>query len=123
MTRAAIVLVLLGACSSDDPCADVRGACLALSEGASAEEVQTALIEIEPGGTIAFGEGTFSFEVDLSLDVDDVTIKGAGQGATTLSFAPVEPEKCSVPKTATICGPPPPSSTSAPPDSVTSRPS
>jgi parallel beta-helix repeat protein len=49
--------------------------------------VQTALIEIEPGGTIAFGEGTFSFEVDLSLDVDNVTIKGAGQGATTLSFA------------------------------------
>jgi parallel beta-helix repeat protein len=87
MTRAALVLVLLGACSSDDPCKDVSGACVALSEGASAEEVQTALIEIEPGGTIAFGEGTFSFEVDLSLDVDDVTIKGAGQSATTLSFA------------------------------------
>src|SRR5689334_2972256 len=87
MRRAAIALVLLGACSSEDPCADVSGTCIGLTAGASAEEVQTALIEIAPGGTIAFGEGTFSFEVDLSLDVDGVTIRGAGRDATTLSFA------------------------------------
>jgi parallel beta-helix repeat protein len=87
MTRAALVLLLLGACGSEDPCADVSGACIGLTEGASAEEVQTALIEIAPGGTIAFGKGTFSFEVDLSLDVDGVTIRGAGRDATTLSFA------------------------------------
>jgi parallel beta-helix repeat protein len=86
MTRAAIVLVLLGACS-DDPCADVTGTCIGLTDGASGEEVQTALIEIAPGGTVAFGAGTFAFEVDLSLDVDGVTIRGAGQDATTLSFA------------------------------------
>ncbi len=60
---------------------------MGLTEGASAEEVQTAMIEIAPGGTLAFGEGTFSFEVDLSLDVDGVTIRGAGQDKTTLSFA------------------------------------
>jgi parallel beta-helix repeat protein len=60
---------------------------VALTEGATAEEVQTAMIEIAPGGTIAFGKGTFSFEVDLSLDVDGVTVRGAGQDATTLSFA------------------------------------
>ncbi len=89
MTRAAIFLVLLGACGSsgDDPCERVTGACIGLTEGASAEEVQTALIEIEPGGTVAFGRGTFSFEGDLSLDVDGVTIRGAGRDATTLSFA------------------------------------
>lgn len=87
MTRAAIVLVLLGACSSDDPCDGVSGPCIGLTSGASAEEVQTALIEIEPGGTVAFGAGRFSFEVDLSLDVDGVTIRGAGPDATTLSFA------------------------------------
>jgi parallel beta-helix repeat protein len=88
MTRAAILLVLLGACgSSEDPCERVTGPCIGLSEGASAEEVQTALIEIEPGGTVAFGRGTFSFEGDLSLDVDGVTIRGAGRDATTLSFA------------------------------------
>jgi parallel beta-helix repeat protein len=88
MTRAALLLVLLGACgSSDDPCQRVMGPCIGLSEGASAEEVQTALIEIEPGGTVAFGRGKFSFEGDLSLDVDGVTIRGAGRDATILSFA------------------------------------
>jgi parallel beta-helix repeat protein len=87
MRRAAIALVLLGACSSEDPCEGVTGTCIGLTAGASAEEVQTALIEIAPGGTIAFGKGTFAFEVDLSLDVDGVTIQGAGRDATTLSFA------------------------------------
>jgi parallel beta-helix repeat protein len=87
MTRIAILLVLLGACGGDDPCADATGTCIALTEGATAEEVQTALIEIEPGGTVAFGPGTFAFEGDLSLDVDSVTIRGAGRDATTLSFA------------------------------------
>ena len=91
MRRAEIIFVLLGtslgACSSEDPCEGVSGTCVALTEGASAEEVQTAMIEVAPGGTLAFGEGTFSFEVDLSLDVDNVTIRGAGQDKTTLSFA------------------------------------
>ena len=91
MRSAELALVLLGtslpACSSEDPCEAVAGTCVGLTEGATAEEVQTALIEIAPGGTVAFGEGTFSFEVDLSLDVDGVTIRGAGQDATTLSFA------------------------------------
>ncbi|HEX5059022.1 MAG TPA: parallel beta-helix domain-containing protein [Kofleriaceae bacterium] len=48
--------------------------------------MQTALIEIESGGTVAFGAGTFNVRTDLSLDVDNVTIKGAGMDATTLSF-------------------------------------
>jgi len=90
MTRAAplaLLLALLGACSDEDPCADVDGTCVGLVAGASTEEVQTALIQIEPGGTIAFGKGKFSFEVDLSLDVDGVTLRGAGRDATTLSFA------------------------------------
>ena len=87
MKRAAIALVLLGACSSEDPCADATGPCIALTEGAGAEEIQTALIEIAPGGTVAFGPGRFPLEVDLSLDVDGVTIRGAGRDETTLSFA------------------------------------
>ncbi|MGE3764347.1 MAG: parallel beta-helix domain-containing protein [Kofleriaceae bacterium] len=76
----------LAACGEDDPCEGVTGTCIALTEGASAMEVQTAFIEIESGGTIAFGEGTFSFATDLSLDVDGVTIKGAGMDSTILSF-------------------------------------
>jgi parallel beta-helix repeat protein len=85
--RIAILLSFLVAACSDDPCEGVSGKCIGLSSGASAEEVQTALIEIEEGGTVAFGAGTFSFETDLSLDVDNVTIRGAGENKTTLSFA------------------------------------
>jgi parallel beta-helix repeat protein len=79
-------LCLLG-CAKEDPCAGVEGTCIGLSAGASHDEVQTALIEIEEGGTVAFGAGRFSFEVDLSLDVDGVTVRGAGMDRTVLSFA------------------------------------
>ena len=80
--------VVLAACGgSEDPCEGVSGECLALSSGASYDEIQTALIEVSSGGTVAFGAGTFELPIDLSLDVDGVTIKGAGMNRTTLSFA------------------------------------
>jgi parallel beta-helix repeat protein len=85
MRRLASLLLLVGGCS-DDPCEGVQGTCIAISEGASATEVQTALIEVQSGNTIAFPAGTFRFELGLSLDVDGVTIKGAGMDDTTLSF-------------------------------------
>lgn len=82
------LLVLLAACGgSEDPCEGVTGECIALSSGASYDEIQTALITVSTGGTVAFGSGTFRLDRDLSLDVDGVTIKGAGMDATTLSFA------------------------------------
>ena len=85
--RILALLVLVPACGGDaDPCEGVTGTCIALAAGASQTEVQTALIEIETGGTVAFAAGTFSFTSDLSLDVDGVTVKGAGQDATILSF-------------------------------------
>lgn len=86
--RAAVLasILVIGCGGGDDPCSGVTGACKGFSEGASAEDVQKGLIEIEPGGTIAFGEGTFDFRVDLSLTVDNVTIQGAGMDKTTLSF-------------------------------------
>ena len=86
MRAAAFFALILVGCGADDPCSGVTGTCKGFSEGASAEAIQKALIEIEPGGTIAFGEGTFDFQVDLSLTVDDVTIQGAGKDKTTLSF-------------------------------------
>ncbi len=85
MRRLLLVLVLATGCS-DDPCEGVQGTCIALEEGASATDVQTALIQVPSGGTVAFGEGTFHLTTDLSLDVDNVTIKGAGMDATVLSF-------------------------------------
>lgn len=85
MRRLGLFLVLIAGCS-DDPCEGVEGTCIGLVEGASDTEVQTALIEIASGGTVAFGAGTFTLRTDLSLDVDDVTIKGAGMDETTLTF-------------------------------------
>lgn len=85
MRRLALLVLVVAGCSSD-PCEGVEGVCIGISEGASDTDVQTALIEIESGGTVAFGEGTFNLRTDLSLDVDNVTIKGAGMDDTTLSF-------------------------------------
>jgi parallel beta-helix repeat protein len=81
------LIALVSACGGDDdPCEGVTGTCIGLTAGASQEAVQTALIEIESGGTVAFGAGTFSFTSDLSLDVDGVTVRGAGRDTTILSF-------------------------------------
>jgi parallel beta-helix repeat protein len=80
-----MVLAISSGCGSD-PCEGVSGTCIGLEEGASATDVQAALIEVQPNSTIAFGEGTFDFKVDLSLDVDNVTIVGAGMDKTILSF-------------------------------------
>ena len=49
--------------------------------------LQTMLIEAEEGSTITLPEGTFMMADGLSLDVDGVTITGAGQGATILDFS------------------------------------
>lgn len=92
MKRFAIV-ILLAACGDNgaiDPCTGATGPCIGLSAGASYDEIQTALIEVPSGGTVAFGEGMFELDRDLSLDVDGVTIQGAGMDKTTLSFAKQE---------------------------------
>lgn len=48
--------------------------------------LQTALITAQEGDTIQLPEGTFALNDGLSLDVDRVTLKGAGQGKTVLNF-------------------------------------
>ncbi len=48
--------------------------------------LQAALIEAGPGQTIEMPAGTFSLVDGLSLDVDGVHLKGAGQGETILNF-------------------------------------
>lgn len=47
--------------------------------------VQTALIEAADGDILCLDAGTWSFTTELSLSVDNVTIRGAG-GATVLDF-------------------------------------
>lgn len=57
------------------------------AEGDFAENLQLALIEAEPGETIVMPAGKFLFTTGLSLDVDDVTLTGAGQERTILDFS------------------------------------
>ena len=50
------------------------------------EALQEALILAEPGSTILIPAGKFSFTGALSLDVPNITLKGAGMNETILSF-------------------------------------
>jgi len=60
---------------------------ITVEAGADAQErLQTALLEAEPGDTVRIGAGRFELTDGLSLDVDGVTVRGAGPGQTVLSF-------------------------------------
>lgn len=62
-------------------------ATLTVEAGANGQErLQTALIEAKSGDTVQIGAGTFDLTDGLSLDVDKVTVRGAGPGRTILSF-------------------------------------
>jgi parallel beta-helix repeat protein len=88
MRRLSCLVVLVGCGGGgDDACKGVTGDCVGISAGASGEDIQQALIDVPAGGTVAFAAGHFDLELDLSLDVDGVTIQGAGLDQTTLSFA------------------------------------
>lgn len=50
-------------------------------------QLQRALIEARPGDTIRLDDGRYDLTQGLSLDVDRVTIRGAGEDETILSFA------------------------------------
>jgi hypothetical protein len=47
---------------------------------------QTAFIQAKPGDIIEFAEGRFEFSRTLSLDVENVTLRGKGADKTILSF-------------------------------------
>jgi parallel beta-helix repeat protein len=76
------VLALVAACSPPEPEAPA-----AIAPGPDAYALlQTRLQDAKPGDVIEIGEGTFEFTNGLSLDIDNVTFKGAGQDKTILSF-------------------------------------
>ncbi len=50
------------------------------------ERLQTALIEAEPGDTVQIGAGRFELTDGLSLDVDNVSVRGAGPDESILDF-------------------------------------
>ena len=50
------------------------------------ERAQEALIKAKPGDVIQFSEGTFDFNLGLSLRINGVTVRGSGMDKTILSF-------------------------------------
>ena len=77
-----------GAALTATLCASAANASiLAVPAGKDAQErLQSALIDAKPGDTVLIGAGRFELTDGLSLDVKDVTIKGAGQDKTILDF-------------------------------------
>jgi parallel beta-helix repeat protein len=58
---------------------------VAAGEGAQ-QRLQEALIVAEPGDVVQLGAGRFALTDGLSLDVNGVTVRGAGMEATVLDF-------------------------------------
>lgn len=58
-------------------------------EEGAAERLQEALIVAQPGDVVEMGAGTFTLVDGLSLDVANVTLRGAGaaEGGTVLDFS------------------------------------
>ena len=61
---------------------------IAIESGENFEtELKEALITAQPGNIIELPAGEFALQSNLSLDVDNVTIRGQGQDQTILDFA------------------------------------
>lgn len=90
-SAACISVALLAACGKGEPVQEAPEAAavpgMVSAEGDFAANLQTALIEAEPGDVIRLPEGTFMLENGLSLDIDGVTLIGAGQNKTILDFS------------------------------------
>lgn len=86
----ASAVAMLAACGGGTETADTEPAAstsVTLEAGDDLHaRLQGALIAAEPGQTIIMPEGVFAFTDGLSLDVDGVHLKGAGQGKTVLNF-------------------------------------
>ncbi|WP_334163326.1 parallel beta-helix domain-containing protein [Phenylobacterium sp.] len=54
--------------------------------GDAQEKIQTALLDAKSGDVVEIAAGRYELSDGLSLDVDNVTVKGAGPEATVLSF-------------------------------------
>jgi parallel beta-helix repeat protein len=66
--------------------ADQDAASRQISVTDPATELQLRLLEAQPGDTILLPAGTFNFERGLTLNVDNITLRGAGMDSTVLSF-------------------------------------
>ena len=76
------LLFLLSVCAF---ALEARQLLLGPSENSS-EEIQEALIEMQPGDVLTLETGEYFFEDGISLDVDDVIFEGSGINETILNF-------------------------------------
>ncbi len=83
MNRLALAAALLASAAAAPLAAETHR--VAPGEGA-AERLQEALILAQPGDVVELGEGRFVLTDGLSLDVDGVTVRGAGMDRTILDF-------------------------------------
>lgn len=68
--------------------APVLAKTITVDAGADAQErLQEALILAEPGDVVELGAGRFELTDGLSLDVDNVTVKGKGMDQSVLDFS------------------------------------
>ena len=82
---AATIALTLSACSKASE--DAKQSAAPTAEMAAfANTLQEKLLDAQPGDIIEIPEGFFEFDRSLSLTVDGVTIRGAGEDKTTLSF-------------------------------------
>ncbi len=80
-TRIAVAILAMSAGS-------VQAKTIDVAAGAGAQEkLQEALIVAQPGDVVLLGKGRFALTDGLSLDVDKVTVKGAGGKETILDFS------------------------------------
>lgn len=66
-----------------------------ISAGSDTESIQTALIEAKTGNVLCFEDGTYQIKTELSLSVNDVTLRGNAQDreAVVLDYAQQEQGK------------------------------
>ncbi len=82
MNRLAIALLAASALAGA-----AQARTLDVAPGPDAQErLQTALLDARPGDVVKLAAGRYELSDGLSLDVDDVTVTGAGPDATVLSF-------------------------------------
>lgn len=82
MNRLAIALLAASALAGA-----AQARTLDVAPGPDAQErLQTALLDARPGDVVKLAAGRYELSDGLSLDVDNVTVTGAGPDATVLSF-------------------------------------
>jgi parallel beta-helix repeat protein len=79
-----LIFTLLAACAPDNQGPVTRTDPSLVAD--PVQDLQLRLLEAVPGEVIRLPAGTFSFERSLTLNIDGITLRGAGMNETVLSF-------------------------------------